>query len=78
MSLVGLTAPVEYLKNRVLIVSNSGATYPLGAPGLALELGIDDRVLRAWLRAKYPERAPGKGGEWKITIEMVIAAARQF
>jgi hypothetical protein len=73
-----MTTTVEILKSRVMLISNNKKVYPLGAPGLAMELGVDERKLRAWLRTEYGRQAPGKGGEWIITIDMVIAAARWF
>lgn len=45
---------------------------------LASMVGTTAPELRAFLRERYPTKAPGKGGRWKITMTMVIAAARHF
>lgn len=38
---------------------------------LAAELGISPKTLRQGLRDKYPTKAPGKGGRWSLTEQMV-------
>lgn len=45
---------------------------------LASMVGTTPQELRAFLRERYPTKAPGKGGRWKITLTMIIASARHF
>jgi hypothetical protein len=45
---------------------------------LASMVGTTAPELRAFLRERYPTKAPGKGGRWRLTLTMVIAAARRF
>lgn len=45
---------------------------------LASRLGVPPYELRAFFRERYPTRAPGKGGRWRITMTMLIAATRYF
>jgi hypothetical protein len=45
---------------------------------LAEELGISPKTLRAWLRARYPQAAPGQGGRWTLSVGQVEAARARW
>ena len=38
---------------------------------LSDSLDVPEKRLRDWLREDFRDRAPGKGGHWELTPEMV-------
>lgn len=44
---------------------------------LADLLDVDEKYVRHALRESYPEKAPGKGGRWELTREMVVTVKKR-
>jgi hypothetical protein len=45
---------------------------------LAVELGIDERTLRSWLRREFRRRPEAEGTEWWLTRNQVLAARARW
>lgn len=44
---------------------------------LADHLDVDERYVRSVLREVFPERAPGKGSRWELTVKMCQTVERR-
>lgn len=40
--------------------------------------GRSGKTVRAWLRSRWPEHAPGQGGEWRLEHAQVVGALLHF